>query len=81
MLALSACGGGGNDSNPNALIFPQVPPPEEVKGLACQDLNGNPTIVKPKTVAIRNNSDSPIYPVLTIGWPGHQLVHRDASRR
>jgi hypothetical protein len=71
VLALSACGGGGGGggggSNPNALIFPQVPPPEEVKGLACQDLNGNPTIVKPKTVAIHNNSDSPIYPVLTIG--------------
>ena len=67
VLAVSACGGGGGGSNPNGLVFPQMPPPEEVKGVACQDLDGNPTTLKPKTVAIHNNSDSPIYPVLTIG--------------
>ena len=69
VLALSTCGGGGGGSNPNALIFPQPPgnPSGPVESVACQDLDGNPTTVKPKTVAIHNNSDSSIYPVLSIG--------------
>ena len=33
----------------------------------CKDYNGNPVMVGPKTISIHNNSDKPIYPVLTIG--------------
>ncbi|WP_024538760.1 hypothetical protein [Comamonas badia] len=33
----------------------------------CKDYNGNPVQVRPKTISIHNNSDKPIYPVLTIG--------------
>lgn len=33
----------------------------------CKDYNGDPVLVGPKTISIHNNSDKPIYPVLTIG--------------
>lgn len=69
VLAVSACGGSGGGSNPNALTLPQPPgnPSGPVQGVACLDLDGNATTVKPKTVAIHNNSEGTIYPVLAIG--------------
>jgi hypothetical protein len=96
VLALAACGGGGSNSNlpaaalagaaasgatPTATTDPAL----DAATVACLDHDGNKALVKPKTITIFNNSDAPIYPVVTTSANGTnewiQGCFRDTSKQ
>lgn len=68
--AATVLGGGGPGQ---ALALEQVTlnidsaPFVATASIQCKDYNGNPVAVPPKTISLYNNSQSVIYPVLTVG--------------